>query len=269
MEFNTIIYEENVQEGIAKITMNRPEKRNAINKEMIVEMHQAFHQAENNDQIRVIILNGNGSCFSAGHDLSASEALPESVEDIIRVKRRYYLDELLYIRNLRKPIIAQIHSYCVAAGLVLATMADILIASNDAIFSDPVVRMGANSQELIILPWLLGEKKAKEILFTGDRFTALEAYNLGMVNQIVSRDELDDKVNEMAKKIALMPPMTLSLVKESINNTMDIMGYTNSMKMHFNSHLLSLSTREITEGMDVSKRDNIKNFIEKRDGFFK
>jgi len=268
MTFNTILYDE-IDEKIAIITMNRPERRNAINKEMIVEMSRAFHKAEENEAIRVIILKGNGPCFSAGHDLSPDEEYPDTSDDRIKFERKYYFDESLYIRNLRKPVIAQIHSHCIAAALALATMADILIASDDAIFSDPVVRMGANSQELMILPWVVGEKKAKELLFTGDPFTVDEAYRLGMINQIVPREQLDEKVLELARKISYMPPLAVSLVKESINNTMDIMGYTNAMKMHFSSHLLSHSTDEIHEGMAKSKRRDLKAFFEKRDKDFK
>ncbi|MBS4210874.1 MULTISPECIES: enoyl-CoA hydratase [Neobacillus] len=269
MDFETIVYKESPDEGIAWVTMNRPQKRNAINKKMILEMGEAFRQAEKNDDIRVIIFNGEGPCFSAGHDLSAEEQYPSTSEERIIWERKYYFDEIMYLRNIRKPLISQVHSYCIAAGLVLALMADIVIVSEDAVFNDPVVRMGANSQEVMILPWVVGEKKAKELLFTGDSLTAHEAFRLGMINQVVPREELDTAVYEMAKKVALMPPMAVSLVKESINNTLDNMGFTNSMKMHFASHLLSHSTEEARNGMGNHKRGDLKKYFDERDKSFK
>ncbi len=248
--------------------MNRPKKRNAINKEMIVEMSDAFKRAEENENVKVIIFSGAGSCFSAGHDLSPDEEYPDTCDERIQFERKYYFDESMYIRNIRKPIISKVHSHCIAAGLALASVTDIVIASEDAVFSDPVVRMGANSQELMFLPWLIGEKKTKELLFTGDAILANDAFQLGLVNKVVPTDKLDQTVMDMARKIAHMPPLAISLVKESVNNTMDIMGYTNSMKMHFASHLLSHTTNEVQEGMGKSKRGNLKEFFERRDQNF-
>nr|WP_263326625.1 enoyl-CoA hydratase [Neobacillus sp. Marseille-Q6967] len=269
MTYETLLYKESIDEGIAWITMNRPQKRNAINKKMIVEMGEAFRKAEKNNDIRVIIFNGEGSCFSAGHDLSVEEHYPNTSEERIQWERKYYFDEIMYLRNIRKPLISQVHSYCIAAGLVLALMADIVIAADDAVFNDPVIRMGANSQEVMILPWVVGEKKAKELLFTGDSLTAAEALQFGMVNKVVPREELDSAVYEMAKRVAMMPPIAVSLVKESINNTLDNMGYTNSMKMHFASHLLSHSTEEARQGMGTDKRGNLKKYFAERDKSFK
>lgn len=269
MVYETIIYKESIEEGIAWVTMNRPQKRNAINKKMILEMGDAFRKAENNGDIRVIIFNGEGPCFSAGHDLSVEEEYPNTSEERIQWERKYYFDEIMYLRNIRKPLISQVHGYCIAAGLVLALMADIVIASEDAVFNDPVVRMGANSQEVMILPWVVGEKKAKELLFTGDSLTASEAYQFGMVNKVVPKEDLAATVYEMAKRITLMPPMAVSLVKESINNTLDNMGYTNSMKMHFASHLLSHSTEEARNGMGTHKRGDLKKYFAERDKSFK
>jgi enoyl-CoA hydratase len=273
MTYETIRYKESIEEGIAWVTMNRPQKRNAFNKKMILEMGEAFRKAEHNDNIRVIIFNGDGSCFSAGHDISVNDVTEETKslntsEGRIKWERKYYFDEIMYLRNIRKPLISQVHGYCIAAGLVLALMADIVIVSDDAVFNDPVVRMGANSQEVTILPWVLGEKKAKELLFTGDSLTSIEAAKLGMVNKVVPREALEATVYEMAKRIALMPPMAVSLVKESINTTLDNMGYTNSMKMHFVSHLLSHSTEEAKNGLSADKRKNLKKDLEDRDQLF-
>lgn len=254
MEFETIIYQLCDEEKIAWVTMNRPDKKNAINKKMIEEMSQAFRHAEANENVRVILFNGNGSCFSSGHDLSASENYPTTSEERIKWERKYYFDEIMYVRNIRKPVISLVHSYCIAAGFVLALMADIVIASEDAVFFDPVVKWGANSQEVLVLPWLIGEKKTKELLFTGDKLTADEAERLGMINKVVPREELEKRGLEFAKKIGSMPPMGISLMKESINNAFDQMGFTSANKMHFASHLLSHSTEEMKQGLGQAKR---------------
>lgn len=197
------------------------------------------------------------------------EDFPEKVEERIKFERKYYFDEVMYIRNIRKPIITQVHSYCIAAALAFVAVSDIIYASEDAVFSEPLLRMGANSQELMVLPWLVGEKKAKELLFTGDSINAKEAYALGMVNKVVPLKDLESTVHELASKIAFMPPLAVSLVKESVNTMLDNMGYTNSMKMHFASHLLSHTTEEAQEGMGISKRGNLKEFFNKRDRTFK
>ena len=183
-----------------------------------------------------------------------------------------FVDKCLYIRNLPKPTIAQVHGYCLAAGMMLACMCDLIVASEDAIFANMVARMAASGVELLIEPWEVGLRQAKELLFTGDSIDAREAHRLGMVNRVVPRDKLEETVMELANKIALMPPVALRLTKKSLNRTQDIQGYTQSMSAHFDIHMLahgSDETKKFIEDAIEKGATGTRDFTEHRDGKFK
>lgn len=255
MAWETILYEKS--EEIATITLNRPEKRNAQNMRLISELDEACKEAERDPDVRVIIMRGAGPCFSAGHDLSHWSKPASEIDDIMDVaavragaegrtrhEQEMYYDKCLAIRNLSKPTIAQVHGHCIAAGMMLAAMCDIIYASEDATFSNPVVRMAAASAEILFEPWDLGPRQAKELLFAADTLSAQDACRLGFVNKVVPRESLEGEVMALARKIALTPPVAVSLTKASINRTMDVMGQTNSWQQHFIVHQLAHSTEE-------------------------
>jgi enoyl-CoA hydratase len=155
---------------------------------------------------------------------------------------------------------------------MLASMCDLIIASEDALFSNMVGRMAASATELLVEPWEMGVRKAKEFLFTGDFIDAREAHRLGLVNRVVLKGQLEEEVMGLANKIALMPPVALSYTKESLNRTQDIQGYTQSMYSHFNIHMLSHGsdeTKAFIEGAISSGATGTKEFTEHRDGKFK
>jgi len=276
MNWETVLYAK--VGSVAKITLNRPDKRNAQNYKMIVELDQAMKEAEKDKEVRVIVLAGSGHSFSSGHDMSGMA--PEGgmagwrigSEEHRDFEEKFFVEKCLYIRNLPKPTIAQVHGYCIAAGVMLASMCDLIIASDDALFSNMVGRMAASGTELLVEPWELGIRKAKEFLFTGDFIDAAEAQRLGLVNRVVPRDQLDGEVMGLANKIALMPPVALSYTKESLNRTQDIQGYTQSMYSHFNIHMLSHGsdeTKAFIEGAISKGATGTKEFTELRDGKFK
>lgn len=273
MNWDTVLYEK--IENIARITLNRPEKRNAQNHQLIMELDQAMKQAEKDDEVRVIILAGAGPSFSSGHDLAgmgggAEQALARiGSEDHRKFEQEVFVDKCLYIRNLPKPTIAQVHGYCIAAGVMLASMCDLIVASEDAMFSNPVGRMAASGVELLVEAWDLGIRKAKEFLFTGDFIDAREAWRLGMVNRVVPKERLEEEVLELAKHIALMPPVALSLTKQSLNRTQDIQGYRQSMADHFYAHMLAHGSNETREFLERSMGQGLKGFIEARDAKFR
>src|SRR5712692_4689070 len=215
---------------IARITLARPEVRNAQNTQLILELDRAMRAARRDDAVRVVVLAAAGPSFSAGHDLKpvvgearedAWRKLRATPEGRFKHERELYVEKCLAIYNLPKPTIAQVQGHCVAAGLMLACMCDLIVASDDAVFSNPVLRMTGAGVELLVEPWELGPRKAKEFLLTGDQIDAAEAWRLGLVNRVVPRTSLMDEVRAMAAKIALVPPATAAVVKESINNTMD------------------------------------------------
>ena len=235
---------------VATITLNRPDAANAQDSALIDALDAAFDRADEDDGVRVVILAAAGKHFSAGHDLKAltgvgldPDALPdpwvamrETPEGKLHHEQVMYYDRCLRIYNFRKPTIAAVQGSCIAAGLMLACMCDLIVAADDAVFSNPVLRMTGAGVELLVEPWELGMRKAKEFLLTGDRIDAPEAWRLGLVNRVVPRDTLSDEVTALAERIALVPPATAQVVKDSINHAFDLMGKSQSFKYHFMAH---------------------------------
>ena len=147
-----------------------------------------------------------------------------------------YYDRCMRIHDFRKPTIAAVQGSCVAAGLMLAAMCDLIVAADDAEFSNPVLRLTGAGVELLVEPWELGIRKAKEFLLTGDTIDAQEAWRLGLVNRVVPRDELETRTRELADRIALVPPVTAQTVKDSLNQTGTLMGKRDALKYHFMAH---------------------------------
>jgi len=271
--FETIRYA--VGEHIATITLDRPHVRNAQNSTLILELDRAMHRAADDPEVRVIVLAAAGPAFSAGHDLKAvvgQEApdawrrLRRTTEGRLRHERELYLDKCLYIYQLPKPTIAQVQGACVAAGLMLACMCDLIIASDDAQFSNPVLRMTGAGVELLVEPWELGQRKAKEFLFLGEPIDAREAWRLGLVNRVVPRRRLAPETRAIARRIALLPPVTAALVKDSINHAFDLMGKANSFKYHFMLHQVMHGTETARRALAARQRTgSIQAMVQARD----
>jgi len=228
---------------IATITLDRPDAANAQNSALIDELDAAFDRADADDAVRVVVLAGEGEHFSAGHDLKellAGEehwaAMRDTPEGKLRHEQVMYFDKLVKIRDFRKVTIAAVQGACSAAGLMLACMCDLIVAAEDARFSNPVLRMSGVGVELLVEPWELGPRKAKEFLFCAQTFSADEAERYGLVNRVVPRAELAAAAREMAEQVALVPPLTAEAVKASINHMTDLMGQRESWRYHFMLH---------------------------------
>jgi enoyl-CoA hydratase len=241
--FETIRYE--TDGAVATVTMNRPEVANAQNSRLIDEIDAAFDLADADDAVRVVILAGAGKHFSSGHDLKALVggestdpwvALRDTPEGKFQHEKTMYFDRCLRIHDFRKPTIAAVQGSCVAAGLMLAAMCDLIVAADDAVFSNPVLRLTGAGVELLVEPWELGIRKAKEFLLTGDTIDAQEAWRLGLVNRVVPRAELAAAAHELADRIALVPPVTAQTVKDTLNHTATLMGKRDALKYHFMAH---------------------------------
>lgn len=245
MSFEHLIYE---QEGaVARIWLNRPQQRNAQSQQLLQELDEAFSQAGSDDSVHVVVLAGKGDHFSAGHDLkqAQSERAYFTVEERWNYEERYYFDYCMRIFDFPKPTIAQVQGACVAGGFMIANMCDLIVAAEDAYFSDPVGHtLATAATEVLIHPWVLGLRKAKEMLFSGARLTAQDAFEAGMVNRVVPRAELDAQTMAMAAHIALAPPFGLRLLKRSLNRCIDMQGLRNSLQAHFDTHQLSHVTEE-------------------------
>jgi enoyl-CoA hydratase len=235
---------------LARISLNRPEKHNAMNLAMLEQLDDAVRGADADPDVRVIVISGEGRSFSTGHDMKESEQDPRvaelraSAEGLLAFESHYYYQFSLNVRNTKTPTIAQVHGHCLAAGLALVAMCDLAVASDDARFGVPVVRFGLASGEMGYEVWEIGAKLAKELLFTGDQIDAQTAKEWGFLNRVVPRDKLEETITAMAMKIAAQPPTAVSLLKASINGALDGMGQSNSLRQHFITHLLSHSLGE-------------------------
>jgi enoyl-CoA hydratase len=242
-----------VRDGVAFVTLNRPDYRNAQNSVMTYALDAAFERAVEDDDVKVIVLAGNGKHFSAGHDIGTPGRDHHVHYDNKAVMwwdhvdkpggdQRYAREMEVYLgmcrrwREIPKPTIAMVQGACIAGGLMLAWVCDLIVASDDAFFSDPVVRMGIPGVEYFAHPWMLGPRFAKEILYTGDRFTAQRAYEVGMVNRVVPREDLETETLAIAGRIAAMPRFGLALTKKAVNQCEDQMGMRNGMDSVFGLH---------------------------------
>ncbi|MGY3199593.1 enoyl-CoA hydratase [Streptomyces sp. TE5632] len=246
-----ITYEQ--RDSVALITLNRPEYRNAQNSAMTYALDDAFTRAVNDDSARVIVLRGAGQHFCAGHDIGTPGRDTHQSFDrraIIHwdhvdregVDARYARESEVYLgmcrrwREIPKPVIAMVHGACIAGGLMLAWSCDFIVASDDAFFSDPVVRMGIPGVEYFAHPWMMNPRAAKEFLFTGDRFSAARAHELGMVNHVVPREQLEGTVLAIAGRMAQMPAFGLALTKKAVNQAEDLQGMRAGMDSVFGLH---------------------------------
>jgi enoyl-CoA hydratase len=264
--------------AVARITMRRPEVRNAQNTELILALDAAMRDAAADDAIRVVVLAGAGPSFSAGHDLKA--VVGEAREDVWRKLRRtpegrfrherdLYVEKCLAIYHLPKPTIAQVQGHCVAAGLMLAAMCDLIVAADDARFSNPVLRMTGAGVELLVEPWELGIRKAKEFLWTGDDLDAQEAWRLGLVNRVVPKKRLAAETLALAERIALVPAVTASLVKDSLNQTAALMGKEHAWRYHFMVHQFMHGTKTAADALRARRKTgSMKRMLAERDRAF-
>jgi enoyl-CoA hydratase len=235
-----VIYE--VVDSIGVITLNRPEAANAQSRQVLVELDECWKAADLDPQVKVIVFKSNGKHFSAGHDMSSVKTGTEKAEWHADAwydwEHRHYLHYAKTWREVPKPSLAAVQGKCIAAGLMLCWPCDLIIAAENAQFSDPVVAMGMCGVELHAHAWEFGPRKAKELLFTGDAITAQEALQLGMVNKVVPLDELVQATMAMAQKIATKDAFSLRMAKRAVNKTLDIQGYTNAVDACFDMHHL-------------------------------
>jgi len=227
-----------VADRIATITLNRPEAANAQNMQFLDELDAAWTKAAQDEDVAVIVLRAEGRHFSAGHDLNDRWPSPDEItlEWIYNAESRRYLEYSLRWRNVPKPSIAAVQGRCIAGGLLLCWPCDLIVASEDALFSDPVVTMGIGGVEYHGHTWELGPRKAKEILFTGRPLTAEEAEKVGMVNRVVARADLDSASRELAAQIAQMPSFGLRQAKRAVNQTQDVQGFYAAIQSVFDIH---------------------------------
>ena len=260
MAFDTLEIENHG--AVRRILLAREAQRNAQNQQMLDELMAALDDARRDDGVHAVVIGGKGAHFSAGHDLKQAQAERSSftVEERWTYEELRYFDYSLRIWDFPKPTIAQVQGACVAGGFMIANMCDLVVAGESAYFSDPVGHtLGAAATEVLIHPWVMGARKAKELLFTGGRLSASEAHAIGMVNRVVSDAELGESTLALAQQIAKAPPFGLRLIKRSINRTLDAQGLRTALAAHFDTHQLS----HLSEGFLTARDRGLSNAIQK------
>jgi enoyl-CoA hydratase len=220
-----------------------------------------LREAEADDDVRVVVLGAVGDHFSAGHDLKSArvERPNPTVEQRWNYEEEHFLEYCLRLHDLKKPTIAQVQGACIAGGYMVANMCDLIVCADNAFFSDPVAHsMGTASLEVLIHPWVMGMRKAKELIFTGARLPAAEALQIGMVNRVVPVAELEQATLELANTIAAAPPYGLRFTKRSLNRTWDAQGFRAAISAHFDLHQLSHVTEEFQEHLKRGLDSTIK-----------
>jgi enoyl-CoA hydratase len=264
-----VTYETLDDGSIARILLNRPETRNAQSRGLLVDLNAAFLEAEADDAVRVVILGGAGKMFSSGHDMGSAQAMEEylpgpnqhptaasnggtrlGVEKRMLQEWHYFFENTLRWRNLRKITIAQMTGTVYAAGLMLMWACDLITAADDVRFADVVgTRLGMCGVEYFAHPWEFGPRKTKELMLTGDSIDVEEAHRLGMVSKIFPVADVEAKTLDYARRIAKLPTVTALLIKESVNQTVDNMGFYNGLQACFNLHQLNHAHwAEVTHG---------------------
>ena len=231
--------------SIARVTANRPRYRNAQSRRLLEELDAAFDEAVRDPEVRVIILAGEGEHFSSGHDIGTQEEIDDREQRPYPEGRRgryqrswdLYVDMSLRWRNLAKPTIAQVQGLCIYGGWIIASAMDLIVAAVDARF------LPAHFQYFSV-PWYLGPRKTKEILWQARFVDAAEAMELGLVSRVVSRDQLESATNELAESIAKMDPLTARMIKFSVNQMQDAMGFSTSVRAAHASYMLLESSRD-------------------------
>jgi enoyl-CoA hydratase len=260
-----------VEGPVAWITMDRTRFNNVQNSQMTYALDDAFGRAVNDDSVKVIVLAGAGKHFSAGHDIGTpgrdvhkswdrkhlwyDHTNKPGAEFLYTREQEVYLGMCRRWREAPKPTIAMVQGACVAGGLMLAWVCDLIVASDDAFFQDPVVRMGIPGVEYFAHAFELPPRVAKEFLFLGQRMSAQRAEQFGMVNRVVPRDELEKTVREIALGISEMPRLGLALTKQAINHVEDLRGKRTAMDAVFHMHHFAHAQNDLVSGNSLAGLD--------------
>jgi enoyl-CoA hydratase len=256
---------------VRRLTLNRPKALNALNHELLEALDEAVAAAAADDAVRVVVLRGAGRAFCAGYDLT-EDAAGEPLDaagwyEALRVDT----ERMLALWSCPKPVIASVHSYCLAGGTDLMLACDLAVAADDAYFGYVDIRFGSGVVSMF-LPWVVGVRTAKELLFTGeDRIPAAEALRIGLVNRVVPRDRLDEATLELAEAIAKNEPFVVQMTKRAVNRAWEVAGFREAMAANVELDALietaNLPSRE--EFRRITQEQGLKAAIAWRDARFR
>lgn len=267
-----ILYE--AKNGIAWVILNRPDFHNVQNSQMTYALDDAFMKAVDDDSVKCIVLKSDAKHFSAGHDIGSpgrdfhssfdrrlmwyDHANKPGAEKAYIREQEVYLGMCKRWRDIPKPTIAQVHKGCIAGGLMLAWVCDLIIASDDAFFQDPVLQMGFPGLEYFAHCHELNPRIAKEFLFLGERMPAQRAYEMGMLNKVVAREDLSDEVLRVAQRIAEQPRLALQLAKQACNHMETLSGKEAGIDAAFGYHHFAHAQNQLVKGDYIAGLDGKK-----------
>jgi enoyl-CoA hydratase len=257
-------------EHVARITLSRPERTNALNGVMLDEIGQAVSAAEADGDVRAIVLTGDGKAFSSGFDLKDQmERRPTGISDWRPILQKDF-DAVVQFWHCAKPTIASVRGACLAGAFEMSLACDVTIASDTAFFGEPELKFGAGIV-VMLLPWLVGPKIAKEIIFTGeDRITAQRAYELGIVNKIVADDKLDEAALKLGRYLGTIDPMLMRETKRAINKSFEMQGMLEALQaaLDIDLQIEGEGSPDKIRFFDIARADGLKAALTWRDGRF-
>jgi enoyl-CoA hydratase len=257
-------------EGIRRITLNRPDKRNALSNSLRRELFQALWEGDADPAVRVMIIRGAGPCFSAGYDLTPKrdDPFPFYSAGGDGYWPRNVVKGWFEIWDLAKPVIAQVHGYCLAGGSELATGCDVVYVAEDATIGYPAIRT-MTTADMQFHPWLMGMRTAMEQMLTGDSMTGLEAAQYGWATRAFPAEELEAKTVEMALRMAKIPADLLQINKRTVHRAMDVMGMRAAIRYGSELTALGLHQRSSKEFLKAMTEGKLSDSLEKQNKPFK
>ena len=257
-------------ERVATITLNRPEKRNALSAGLLREFSDALDDIQDDHDVNAVIITGAGRSFSAGFDISPGQAYEERPSTANWDATHLPPRTIMKLWKLRQPTISAVNGHAVAAGNVLAMTADIVIASEDAIFGEPEIRHVAHSPA-ILLPYMIPFRHLHWLYYTGDMIDARTAEKWNMVNKVVPADQLLDEARRVAERIARVPPFATQMMKRSIKGTYEKMGFSDAFEHHLMLRMIESMTPDADKQAldDIRQQQGLQTFLEARDGPFR
>lgn len=257
------------RERVARLTLNRPDKRNAMSNALRTQLFAALEAADRDPDISVIVLRGAGSCFSAGYDLSSEvgEEQPWYTAGGIGNWPRHVTDGCFRIWDMAKPVIGQVHGYCLAGGTELAAACDLLYVAEDAMIGYPVVR-SISPPDNQFYPWFIGMRRAMEMMLTGDTISGIEAANYGFANRAVPLGDLEATVLDMAARVAMVPTDVQQINKRAVHRQMEAMGIRAGIRAGTELQAMSAMTDSARAFYASVREGGLTAALSDRDGKF-
>ncbi len=254
--------------SIRRITLNRPAKRNPLSNELRGELFHALETADQDADVRVMVIRGAGPCFSAGYDLKSNVAQgqPFYTAGGLANWPRHVVEGFFKIWDMAKPVIAQVHGYCLAGGTELATACDLVYVADTAKIGYPVVR-AISPPDNQFYPWIVGLRRAMELMLTGDHMSGIEAAECGFANRAFPEDELEGRVLDIAARVAMTPTDLQQINKRAVHRQMDAMGIRAGIRAGTELQQLATFTRT-TQAHLAEMRDGLTQALSRRDAAF-